>query len=215
MAGNARGKRSRLGIPVTVSRRVPQYDKDGKRTGYERKPVLAYITAAANVWTFLDLNNTAEAAGTNPVYGNSINDYTRDSGFAGIAKGEDIAVQGYDGKIQAIPSQGGGKSVRLITGVEIRAGSGKFRTITVSFPSWCSNDNISEGLGELIPDTKRKLTPGANEVRPFFINKSGKRYPIMAKAKAEEDKSLEVAETPAAVQEIATSTRTRSRKNRG
>ncbi|MDL5053756.1 hypothetical protein QQ056_09390 [Oscillatoria laete-virens NRMC-F 0139] len=211
MTTKAKGQRGRLGVVAKARRRVPTY-KDGKRTGYDTKQVEFYVTAPANVWKFLDKEDAALATSANPLLGNQVNDYTRDSGMAQITAGDKIAVQGYSGRLRDVPSKGTGRSIRLITGLQIGTNTGRFRSITLNFPTWCSNENISEALGELIPDTKRKMTPGQNEVKPFFITPAGKRYPILNQQEAESDKALDVGNTSASAAEIAKAAKTRNKK---
>lgn len=81
----------------------------------------------------------------------------------------------------------GSRSIILKTGKRIYPDNPKklqVHSLNFSFPSWATIAVISDALGELIPETKIKPTPGQNDIQPYFWLKGGGRYAIMKKQPA-------------------------------
>jgi hypothetical protein len=74
--------------------------------------------------------------------------------------------------------------------------------MSIRFPVFATNLNISDALGSIIPSGKISGDPSATEIFNYFISKGGSRYPILTREAAEAEKSAEAPTTRAAAKRL-------------
>jgi hypothetical protein len=94
----------------------------------------------------------------------------------------------------------GGKSIQLRSG-KITT-NGNYKMMSIRFPVFATNLNISDALGSIIPSGKISGDPSATEIFNYFISKGGSRYPILTREAAEAEKSAEAPTTRAAAKRL-------------
>jgi hypothetical protein len=109
-----------------------------------------------------------------------------------------------------------GKAVELTTGLKT---TGKNNSkLTITFPSFLTVADIGDCLGEIIPPGSIQRTagtaPGATEIYPFFKIKGGRTYPIPLAATVTGTTTPDVGMTEAEQAEIATTTKSKTKKKK-
>ncbi|MBE9199084.1 MULTISPECIES: hypothetical protein [unclassified Nodularia (in: cyanobacteria)] len=167
---------------------------------------LGFFYARASTVRFFDIAALAQAA-----YKKTRKGYVRVNTLAdgtNLSGGASINVDAHPVTFSAKTRPQGGRRAILVTGKatssNIVTKKTNYHTVSFNFPQWADVFTISDVLGTLLPEAKVKNDPGANDVWPYFILGSGKKYPIMEKAAATAATGANVAMTDQQAQEMAT-----------
>jgi hypothetical protein len=124
-----------------------------------------------------------------------------------------------DGQVNKSPyelrpkAKPGGKNIKILTGKQ--TAKKNYQSISFNFPHWATLRAIADALGELIPASKMKLEPSANDIFPYAYSPGGRKIWIVDPSVAAADNTVEVATTDSEQNALAQKLQGKRKKGAG